>query len=117
MLKKMLTVDPRQRVTAAQARQHAWFALDKRAAEEPIPESVMENVRGFRGRSRLKRAALNILVKMINPGEFVALRKVFNKIDRDMSGTIEVRELQEALREESVDREQISQEEVERIIR
>ena len=41
---------------------------------------------------------------------------MFNKIDKDMSGTIEVKELQEALRGGSMEQEQFSKEEVERII-
>jgi len=51
----------------------------------------------FKGRSRLRRECLHILVKMINPSEFGALRKEFNKIDVDGSGTIEVEELREAV--------------------
>ena len=54
---------------------------------------------------------------MINPSEFVALQKVFNKIDKDMSGTIEVKELQAALRNQSKDQQGISEEDVERIIK
>ena len=39
-----------------------------------------------------------ILVKMINPSEFRSLRKEFNKIDVDHSGTIELEELRDAVR-------------------
>ena len=34
---------------------------------------------------------------MINPAEFVQLRAAFNKMDNDLSGTIEVTELKQAL--------------------
>ena len=40
---------------------------------------------------------------MINPVEFVQLRAAFNKIDKDLSGTIEVKELREALENAGVE--------------
>ena len=40
---------------------------------------------------------------MINPVEFVQLRAAFNKIDKDLSGTIEVKELEEALKQAGVE--------------
>ena len=56
----------------------------------------------FRGRTRLRRECLNILVKMINPAEFGSLRDQFNRIDTNGSGTIEVDELREAVRSSSL---------------
>ena len=38
------------------------------------------------------------MVKMINPKEFSKLRKEFNKIDVNGSGTIEIEELRQAVR-------------------
>ena len=52
----------------------------------------------FHGRNRLRKECLQILVKMINPAEFRNLRKEFNKIDTDHSGTLELEELREAVR-------------------
>ena len=52
----------------------------------------------FHGRNRLRKECLQILVKMINPAEFRNLRKEFNKIDTDRSGTVEIEELREAVR-------------------
>ena len=54
-----------------------------------------------------------ILVKMINPSEFRALRREFNKIDVDHSGTIELDELRLAVRKCHAD---MPEEELERII-
>ena len=50
---------------------------------------------------------------MINPSEFRALRKEFNKIDVDHSGTIELDELRLAVRKCHAD---MPEEELERII-
>ena len=50
---------------------------------------MVQNLQNFKGTSALRKAALSILVKMLNPEEFKRLREEFNKIDTNMSGTIE----------------------------
>ena len=47
-------------MTAAEALQHAWFNLDKKVLDEPIPENVLVNVRGFK--SIRSKESLNSLV-------------------------------------------------------
>lgn len=51
---------------------------------------------------------------MINPVEFVQLRAAFNKIDKDLSGTIEVKELKEAIEQTGVE---IDQDEMNSIVK
>ena len=55
-----------------------------------------------------------ILVKMVNPVEFRSLRKEFNKIDVDHSGTIELDELRTAVLKCHAD---LPEEELERIVK
>ena len=50
---------------------------------------------------------------MVNPKEFLTLRKEFNKIDTNGSGTIEIDELRQAVRKCHAD---MPDEELERII-
>ena len=94
----MLTIDPNKRISASAAHGHPWFKLehvmefDKRG-DGAISVEILKNLSYFKGRSHLRRASLNILVKMVNPKEFVDLRAAFNKIDKDLSGTIEASEL------------------------
>ena len=79
----------------------------------PIDKGIIENLVKFRGRSRLRRECLQILVKMIPPEEFGSLRQQFNRIDTDGSGTIEVEELREAVRNSSL---QISEADLNRVL-
>ena len=62
-----------------------------------IDEGVLTRLRQFKGSSTLKKAALNILVKMLSPNEVEDLRQLFQKIDTDNSGFIEIQELEKAL--------------------
>ena len=70
----------------------------------------MENLVEYRGSSRLKRAALNILVKMLPHSEIKKLREQFELIDTDSSGIIDANELANAMKQNP--KIQISDEEI-----
>ncbi len=99
LLKRMIVVDKTKRISGEDALKHAWFekCLKKKDQSIPIDESVLSKLRQFKGSSLLKRAALNLLVKMLSPSEVETLREQFQKIDTDNSGQIEITELKEVL--------------------
>jgi len=55
----------------------------------------------YKGTSQLKKEALNVLVKMLNEKEISHLRQTFQEIDKDRTGMITPKELEEALRREN----------------
>jgi len=114
LLAHMLKVKPEERFSAKEAFDHPWFKHEQTDDTGAIPADIIANLRKFKGRSHLRRATLNILVKMVNPKEFVQLRAAFNKIDKDMSGTIEAEELRQAVRDTEIE---ISEEELDEIIK
>jgi calcium-dependent protein kinase len=66
LIKNLLVVDPKVRLSAGDAMNHAWF---KQTAEEgdvkiTIQPGVLNRLQSFRGVSKLKKAAMNMLVKM-----------------------------------------------------
>lgn len=63
----------------------------------------MMKLKEFKGTSKLKKAALNVLVKMLNPKDIQNLREVFQSIDTDNSGFIELSELEKAIKEANFD--------------
>ena len=63
----------------------------------------MSRLKEFRGSSKLKRAALNVFVRMLSSKEIENLRIEFQKIDTDNSGTIELSELEEAVKNASLE--------------
>ena len=80
---------------------------------EKLDSDVITRLKAFRGASRLKLAALSILVKMLNSKDIEKLRKEFEKIDTDNSGTIEATELERAIKNADV---AISDKEIEHIL-
>jgi hypothetical protein len=55
-----------------------------------LDRNALENLKKYKGVSHLKRAAMNILVKMASEEEVAELTKAFKRIDTDNSGYISV---------------------------
>lgn len=103
LLKKMILVDRKRRILPKAILQHEWFKkmkldINTHEEEEVIDNEVVENLRSFKGSSKLKKAALNVLVKMLKPKDIDHLKEEFMKIDTDDSGFIEYKELEQALK-------------------
>ena len=77
---------------------HQWFksAKEATAADPEVYKQAIERLKGFQGASKLKRAAINMMVKQISEDQHEIMRNVFNKIDKDKGGTIGSEELAKA---------------------
>ena len=51
---------------------------------------VIENLKKYRGKSLLRKAAMNVLVKHLQPASIQKLKSEFEKLDNDNSGFLEV---------------------------
>ena len=62
-------MDTKSRITADQALKDPWFKLFMRrvrigSEEDKLDPAILERLRNYRGVSTLKKAAMNLLVKM-----------------------------------------------------
>jgi len=94
---KMLTFDPRARITAAQALSHPWVRGDK-ASDVPLDVSVINSMKEFSTYSRIKKIAIRKLAQTFSEDEVRDLKDQFRQIDKDQSGTITHQELIESVR-------------------
>ena len=98
----MLVYDPSERITAAVALDHKWFKdtlqLNSASEEPKIDQNVIMSLKHYKGLSKLKKAALNILVKTLDLKEVDHLKQEFYKLDKDKSGLISADELTEAMK-------------------
>ena len=62
LIKNLLVVDAKKRFNAADALNHEWFSSTN--TNMVIDNDVMERLLNFKGVSKLKKAAMNMLVKM-----------------------------------------------------
>jgi len=66
-MKRLLAVDPKQRYSADEALRHPWFQTDSRAQRQSNPKmtsQVLQRIQEVKDVSKLKKAAMNRLVKM-----------------------------------------------------
>lgn len=69
-IKKLLVVDPKWRMSAADALKHQWFAnleagfIKGQSNNMERNSSILNRMKNFKGKSKLKKAAMNMLVKM-----------------------------------------------------
>uniref|UniRef100_A0A804ISI1 non-specific serine/threonine protein kinase n=1 Tax=Musa acuminata subsp. malaccensis TaxID=214687 RepID=A0A804ISI1_MUSAM len=98
LIRKMLTKDPKQRITAAQALEDPWLREGGEASDKPIDSAVLTRMKQFRAMNKLKKLALKVIAKNLSEEDLMGLQHTFNNIDTDRSGTITLEELKTGLR-------------------
>ncbi|GMJ14146.1 calcium-dependent protein kinase 15 [Hibiscus trionum] len=96
LVRKMLTLDPKKRLTAAQALEHPWLR-EGEASDKPINSAVLTRLKQFRAMNQLKKLALKVIAENLSEEEIKGLKTMFTNIDTDNSGTITYEELKEGL--------------------
>ncbi|KAK9270981.1 hypothetical protein L1049_026569 [Liquidambar formosana] len=95
LIKKMLTENPKKRITAAQVLEHSWIKEGK-ASDKPIDSAVLIRMKQFRAMNKLKKLALKIIAEKLEEEEaeeIKGLKEMFRNMDTDGSGTITHEEL------------------------
>ncbi|KAH0891697.1 hypothetical protein HID58_054126 [Brassica napus] len=95
LVRKMLTADPKRRISAADVLEHPWLREGGEASDKPIDSAVLSRMKQFRAMNKLKKLALKVIAENINTEEIQGLKAMFANIDTDNSGTITYEELKE----------------------
>ncbi|PSS31221.1 Calcium-dependent protein kinase [Actinidia chinensis var. chinensis] len=96
LIRKMLTYDPKKRITAAQAIEDPWLKGGE-ASDKPLDSAVLVRMKQFRAMNKLKKLALKVIAENLSEGEIQGLKHTFNNMDTDGSGTITLEELKVGL--------------------
>lgn len=67
LISMMLQKEPLNRINAERILKNKWFAGLQTAQNIKISSDVLNNMMKYKGASQLKRAAMNLLVKQLNP--------------------------------------------------
>jgi calcium-dependent protein kinase len=111
LIKKILVVNYDARPTAQRALEHPWFkkfkehqttvmseeSPDKLKEDRILSKNIVKQLRKYRGETALKKAAMNILVKMLDSKDIETLKNTFMELDTANSGYITSTELRNAL--------------------
>ncbi|XP_027184466.1 calcium-dependent protein kinase-like [Coffea eugenioides] len=97
LVRKMLTMDPKKRITSAQVLEHPWIRVGGEASDKPIDSAVLSRMKQFRAMNKLKKLALKVIAENLSEEEIKGLKAMFTNIDTDNSGTITYEELKSGL--------------------
>lgn len=98
LINKMLTVDPKKRITISKALLHPWINQYKNANTQPVPAHIFDSLKQYKAQSKLWQEALKVSVRSLSSPEIAELKKWFQIIDKNNSGTITASELDEAMK-------------------
>ncbi|KAG2592394.1 calcium-dependent protein kinase 2-like [Panicum virgatum] len=113
LVKKMLTSDPKKRISAYDVLNHPWIKEDGEAPDTPLDNAVMNRLKQFRAMNQFKKAALRVIAGCLSEEEIRGLKEMFKSMDADNSGTITVDELRRGLAKQGT---KLSEAEVEQLM-
>ncbi|PWA89951.1 calcium-dependent protein kinase [Artemisia annua] len=97
LVRKMLTQDPRKRITSAQVLEHPWLREGGEALDKPLDSAVLSRMKQFRAMNKLKKLALKVIAESMSEEEIKGLKAMFVNMDTDKSGSITYEELKTGL--------------------
>lgn len=97
LVQKMLTQDPRKRITSTQVLEHPWLREGGEALDKPIDSAVLSRMKQFRAMNKLKKLALKVIAESMSEEEIKGLKAMFVNMDTDKSGSITYEELKTGL--------------------
>jgi calcium-dependent protein kinase len=92
LIRKMMTINPADRITAEEALQHPWFS-NQIHDELKLDPGIIHQLRKYRAKSKMQKEAMSVMVKYMDFNELGELRQIFHKLDHNGTGTITSAEL------------------------
>lgn len=106
----LLQLDPSKRMTCSEALQHPWIAKREEVPENPLDELVTQGIRQLQSHSKLQKAVARVAVNHLTDKDIANLQDLFANYDKDRSGSIEISELINLLKDTGFDAEAAEQE-------
>ncbi|KAL8468960.1 hypothetical protein ACS0TY_031965 [Phlomoides rotata] len=91
LVRKMLTKDPKKRITSSEVLEHPW--VKGQAPDKRIDSAVLSRMKQFRAMNKLKKLALKVIAQSLSEEEIKGLKAMFMNMDTDNSGSITYEEL------------------------
>ncbi|BBN08677.1 calcium-dependent protein kinase [Marchantia polymorpha subsp. ruderalis] len=98
LVRRMLDMNPKTRITALEVLNHPWVAVDGVAPTEPFDPAVQTRLKQFSAMNKLKKMALRVIAESLSAEEIAGLKEMFKAMDADNSGNITFDELKGGLK-------------------
>lgn len=98
-VRRMLNQDVKKRATASEILKHDWLKENGIASDKPLNNAVVERLKGFTAMNHLKKEALKVMAVNLPKDEIQGMKKMFQSIDTDNSGTITIDEFRTMLKQ------------------
>uniref|UniRef100_A0A7S0XN50 Calmodulin n=1 Tax=Erythrolobus madagascarensis TaxID=708628 RepID=A0A7S0XN50_9RHOD len=99
LVRKMLTVNVQKRPDAETLLKHPWIAEDGVAKDTNLGDVVFSGLKHYSDMNRLKKRALQLMASSLQEEDVRHLKKLFNEIDADGSGSVTLNELSVAMKQ------------------
>mmetsp|Transcript_154123 Transcript_154123/g.287320 ORF Transcript_154123/g.287320 Transcript_154123/m.287320 type:complete len:711 (-) Transcript_154123:75-2207(-) len=104
LIKGLLVLDPKARLTAEQATTHEWISrVAPRSTGAPLQAKHIGNMQAFCQTSKLKKAALHAIALLLNDESIKELKDVFTGLDTNGDGVVTFEEMESAVKELKLD--------------
>ncbi|KAH9617770.1 hypothetical protein KSS87_016107 [Heliosperma pusillum] len=98
LIRKMLCLQPSERLTAHQVLCHPWICENGVAPDRALDPAVLSRLKHFSAMNKLKKMALRVIAENLSEEEIAGLREMFESMDTDNSGAITFEELKAGLK-------------------
>jgi calcium-dependent protein kinase len=99
LISRLLVKTCDKRLSANDALKHEWIAKGAGNSNMAlISEKALNNLKEFRSKNKLKKAALTVIACEVGGKELLELKNTFLSLDTDNSGVLSMDEIQEGLK-------------------
>ncbi|KAE8692538.1 Calcium-dependent protein kinase 32 [Hibiscus syriacus] len=97
LVRKMLSPDPKRRLTAQEVLDHPWLQNAKKAPNVSLGETVKARLKQFSVMNKLKKRALRVIAEHLSIEEVAGIKEGFELMDTTNRGKINIDELRAGL--------------------
>ncbi|KAE8819594.1 calcium-dependent protein kinase [Hordeum vulgare] len=97
LVRQMLHMDPRKRLTARQVLAHPWLQDAKKAPNVPLGDVVRARLKQFSVMNRFKKKAMRVIAEHLSAEEVEVIKEMFAFMDTDNNGRVTLEELKAGL--------------------
>ncbi|KAK7283759.1 hypothetical protein RIF29_13505 [Crotalaria pallida] len=81
LIRKMLTREPKKRITASDALEHPWMMKGGEASDKPIDSAVLIRMKQYRAMNKMKKLAFKVITENLSNEEIMGLKEMFANMD------------------------------------